>query len=158
MISPLVGAALPYAGVKLYFACLPAGTLIDTPTGAAAIETVQAGDWVVGFEGRAVQVLQKHAYLENPGTVFLRVHFDDGAVVDLCRMHRVNGVRARDLHVGDSVAGRQVTGIEARRGETRSYDLLTEDRGYRIQRVPVNSMIEEMNTAAGAGLRSVPAK
>ena len=44
--------------------------------------------------------------------------------------------------------------MEFRRGETHSYDLLTEDAGYRINGVPVNSMIEEM-VAAAAGRRSV---
>jgi hypothetical protein len=155
MIGPLVGAALPYAGVKLYFACIPEHTLIDTPSGATAIETVQPGDSVIGFDGKPVRVLQKHSYLEKTETVFLRVYFDDNASVDLCRMHRVNGVRARDLEVGQSIAGRHVTGIESRRGEKRSYDLLTEDSGYRISGVPVNSMIEEMNTAAATGMRSV---
>ena len=38
---------------------------------------------------------------------------------------------------------------------TKSYDLLTEDAGYQIQGIPVNSMIEEMHAAA-SGMRSVP--
>jgi len=99
--------------------------------------------------------LQKHAYLEKAETVFLRITFADGAAVDLCGMHRVDGIRARRIHIGQTIAGRKVTGIESRRGETRSYDLLTEDAGYRIDGVPVNSMIEEMVAAAASGMRSV---
>ena len=38
--------------------------------------------------------------------------------------------------------------VEKYGGVQRSYDLLTTDRGYRINGVPVNSMIEEMLDAA----------
>ena len=102
-----------------------------------------------------MRILQKHSYLEDPETIFLRISFADGASVDLCGMHRVAGIRAREIQLGQTIAGRQVTGIESRRGETRSYDLLTEDAGYRIHGVPVNSMIEEMHKAAASGMRSV---
>jgi hypothetical protein len=44
--------------------------------------------------------------------------------------------------------------ITARTGENKSYDLLTEDAGYQIHGVPVNSMIEEMHAAA-AGMQAV---
>lgn len=151
MIGPLVGAAMPFAGVKLAFSCIPERTLVDTPSGPKPIEKLEAGDAVVGFSGKPVLILQKHSYLENPETVFLQVTFVGGNAVDLCGMHRLAGIRARDIRVGQTVAGRKVTGVESRRGETHSYDLLTEDAGYRIQGVPVNSMIEEMNAAATSG-------
>ncbi len=70
-------------------------------------------------------------------------------------MHRLAGVRARNLRIGQTIAGRKVAAIASHRGETHSYDLLTEDAGYQIHGVPVNSMIEEMNTAAASGMRSV---
>jgi hypothetical protein len=155
MIAPLVSAALPYAGLKISFACIPEYTLVDTPSGQRPIETLEAGERVIGFAGKPVLILQKHAYLENPETIFLRITFADGAAVNLCGMHRVDGIRARKIHIGQTIAGRKVTGIESRRGETHSYDLLTEDAGYRIDGVPVNSMIEEMVAAAAAGKRSV---
>ncbi len=148
---------MPYAGVKLAFACIPEQTRVDTPSGPRAIEDLEAGDLVVGFSGQPVRVLQKHAYLENPETVFLRITFTDGAAVDLCGLHRLAGVRARDLRVGQTIAGHKVAAVEARRGETRSFDLLTEDAGYQIQGVPVNSMIEEMNRAA-AGRAKLPSQ
>jgi hypothetical protein len=147
----LIGAALPYAGIKMYFACLPEQTRIDTPSGPRAIEFLEAGDSVIGYGGRPVRILQKQCYLESPETVFLRITFADGASVDLCRMHRLAGMRARDIQIGETVAGRQVTSIDSYRGKTRSYDLLTEDRGYQIQGVSVNSMIAEMQTAAVSG-------
>jgi hypothetical protein len=39
-----------------------------------------------------------------------------------------------------------VTGIAVFGGINRSYDLLTEDGGYRMAGVPVNSMIPELNS------------
>ena len=119
------------------------------------IEKLEAGDWVIGFSGKPVRILQKHSYMEKPQSVFLRVTFADGAAVDLCGMHRLAGVRARELRIGQTIAGRKVAAIASHSGETHSYDLLTEDAGYQIHGVPVNSMIEEMNTAAASGMRSV---
>jgi hypothetical protein len=155
MIGPLVGAALPYAGVKLMFACIPEHTSVDTPVGRRPIEQFEAGDTVIGFSGKPVRILQKHSYLEDPGTVFLHITFAGGAAVDLCGMHRVAGIRARGIRIGQRIAGRQVIRIESHRGENHSFDLLTEDAGYQIDGVPVNSMIEEMRVAAASGLRSV---
>jgi len=155
MIGPLVNMALPFAGVKLAMACIPENTAIDTPSGGRPIELLQAGDSVIGFSGKPVRILQKHSYLENPETIFLHITFSEGATVDLCGMHRIGGVRAQNIRVGQSVAGRKVASIETRKGETRSYDLLTEDKGYQINGIPVNSMIEEMHAAAASGMRSV---
>jgi len=148
LVGPLVGAALPLAGVKLAFACIPEQTLVDTPSGPRAIERLEAGDWVTGYSGKPVQIQQKHCYLESPATVFLRIGFDNGAAVDLCGMHRLAGIRAGDLRVGQTVAGHRIRRIDARRGVTRSFDLLTSDQGYQIGGLPVNSMIAEMLAAA----------
>jgi len=148
MLGPLVGAALPYAGVKLMFSCIPEHTKIDTPAGPRAIEQFEPGDQVIGFSGKPVRILQKHSYLEDPATVFLHITFAGGASVDLCGMHRVAGIRARGIRVGQEIAGRQVVAIASRCGETHSFDLLTEDSGYQIHGLPVNSMIEEMQEAA----------
>lgn len=148
---------MPFAGIKMTFACIPEHTLVDTPFGPQPIEMLEAGDSVIGFSGKPTVILQKHCYLENPKTVFLRVTFSDGAAVDLCGMHRLAGIQARHIQTGHTIAGRQVTSIESRRGTTHSYDLLTQDAGYQIHGVPVNSMIEEMNTAAsGRASRSRP--
>jgi hypothetical protein len=153
LIGSLISAALPYAGLKLYFACIPERTPIDTPSGPRPIEQLKPGDMVTGFNGKPVRILQKHSYLENPSTVFLRITFANGAKVDLCEMHRLAGIRARDIQAGQTIGGHKVTGRESRSGETNSYDLLTEDAGYRIHGMPVNSMIEEMNTAAASRTR-----
>lgn len=148
LLFPVVRAALPFAGVKLALACVPGEVMIDTPSGPRAICGIAAGDTVIGFRGLPVLVEQKHEYRENPATGFLRITFGGGEVVEVCGMHRVDGRRARDLRVGEWVAGRTVVAIAATGGYERSYDLLTGDEGYRIGGIPVNSMIEEMHAAA----------
>lgn len=137
---------------KVFFACIPEGTHVDTPNGSRPIEDIQAGDQVIGFSGKPVNVIQKHSYLEDPSVPrFYRIEFTNGSLVDLCDMHRIAGVRARDLRPGIAVAGFAVRSCSTYGGVKRSFDLLTEDAGYRIQGVPVNSMIEEMVHAAQYG-------
>ncbi len=147
LLGSLLNLAIPLGIAKLYYACLPEGTLIDTPDGAKAIETLKAGDIVIGFRGEPVKVLQKHGYMEDPAQTFFRVRFADGSSVELCGKHRIDGIPAEELSVQDQVDGNLVVGIEAFDGVVRSYDLLTEDEGYQVDGVPVNSMIEEMAQA-----------
>lgn len=151
LVAPLVRTALPLAGIKMAFACLPEETLIDTPTGPRSIRELNAGDVVIGYRGEPVFVQQKHIYREQLETQFLRVSFEDGASLEACGLHRVAGIRLREIKVGQVVAGRRVSALTVRTGVARSYDLMTEDEGYRINGIPVNSMIEEMHAAA-AGL------
>ena len=151
LVAPLVRTALPFAGIKMAMACLPEEAMIDTPAGARAVRDISAGDVVTGYRGHPVIVQQKHDYLEQASTVFIKVVFDDGASVEACGWHRLAGTRLHDLKIGQGVAGRRVAALSTRCGIKRSYDLLTEDEGYRIDGIPVNSMIEEMHAAA-AGL------
>lgn len=141
----------PLAATKLQFSCLPEGTKVDTPDGMRRVENLRAGDLVIGFDGETVKVLQKHSYAEDETVDFLTVVFDDGARVDLCGMHRIAGSRAKHLSAGDSVGDRMVEQVIVYQGVVRSYDLLTEDDGYRIHGVPVNSMIEEMYATSASG-------
>ena len=53
-------------------------------------------------------------------------------------MHKISGIRAKDIKVNDIISVKIYDGVEF------SYDLLTQDIGYRINGVPVNSMIPEM--------------
>ena len=155
LIAPLLNAALPLAGVKFAFSCMPEHVMVDTPNGPRRAGSVTAGDVVMGYGGQPVRVLQKHTYLESSATEFLTIRFSDGAEVEVCGMHRVAGVRARNLKPGDIVAGRRVVSVSRHSGEKRSCDLLTEDKGYRIGGVPVNSMIEEMRRAAVKGVDGI---
>lgn len=148
LIAPLVRTALPLAGIKMAFACLPEDAMIDTPTGPRCVRDISAGDVVTGYRGKPVLVQQKHIYREKPESEFLCARFEDGAGVEACGMHRVAGIRMQDLKVDQIVAGRRILTITSRRGIPISCDLMTEDEGYRISGLPVNSMIEEMHAAA----------
>ena len=135
------------AAVKMFFLCIPERTKIDTPNGRIAIEDLEAGDVVNGYGNKPVSITQKHEYKENPELKrFLKIYFDDGDTIDICDMHKIKGIRSREYNVGDSLNGKEIVNIKWYDGVTRSYDLLTDDKGYRISGIPVNSMIEEMNS------------
>jgi len=153
VIGGVVRTAASLAPAKLALACLPEGTAIDTPDGPKAVENLVAGDLVIGFEGTPVKILQVHNYLEDSTAErFRTVEFTNGAKVDLCDKHRIQGVRAEDLTAGSSLAsGEIVQSVTIYSGVERSYDLLTEDAGYQINSVPVNSMIEELIETAQTG-------
>ena len=126
-------------GLKIWLKCVPKGTKIDSTDGKIAIEDIKPGDVVIGYDGEPVKVLQKHEYLEDSSKKrFYKVKFNNGSVVDVCDMHRIKGVRAKDIT--EDVESKEIYG-----GVEFSYDLLTEDLGYRINGIPVNSMIVEMS-------------
>jgi len=147
-IGSIVGGALAgkVLGAKATFLCIPEGELIDTPEGQVAIEDIRSGDSVIGFSGEPVKVLIKHEYAENPEAErFHRFYLDNGKDFSVCDMHRIEGERSMDYNVGNSFKGGEVIeAIAVYGGVTRSYDLLTEDIGYRMSGVAVNSMIEEL--------------
>lgn len=147
-IGNIVGGALAgkVLGAKATFLCIPEGELIDTPEGQVAIEDIRSGDSVIGFSGEPVKVLIKHEYAENPEAErFHRFYLDNGEDFSVCDMHRIEGERSMDYNVGNSFKGGEVIeAIAVYGGVTRSYDLLTEDIGYRMSGVAVNSMIEEL--------------
>jgi hypothetical protein len=142
-LGSILGGAL---STKVLFKCIPEGELIDTPEGQVAIEDIRSGDSVIGFSGKPVKVLIKHEYAENPEAErFHRFYLDNGENFSVCDMHRIEGERSMDYNVGNSFKGGEVIeAIEVYGGVTRSYDLLTEDIGYRMSGVSVNSMIEEL--------------
>ena len=141
----LIGAALSLGLVKLQFGCLPQGTLIDTAKGPVKIETLKSGDTVIGFHGAPVQITQIHQYREDPATSrYVTVYFSNGSSLSASPRHRIDGVPASTLQSGDTCGSLTVMRIGTLQGVSRSFDLLTEDPGYRIGGIPVNSMIEEM--------------
>jgi hypothetical protein len=148
----LVGLALSSCGLlgtalmaKAHFGCIPQGVQIDTPHGPVEIENLKSGDAILGFEGKPVYITQIHQYREDPVTSrYLAVHFANGSQVTTSLRHRIAGIPAVDLKVGDICDSQTVSRIEPVHGVERSFDLLTEDAGYRITGIPVNSMIEEM--------------
>ncbi|MDA0813612.1 MAG: hypothetical protein O3C21_14630 [Verrucomicrobia bacterium] len=146
LINTVLGVGLQAAQVKLLYKCVPEGMAIDTPDGPRNIEQLRVGDAVIGYNGAPVRILQKHEYLETDAAKrFMRVTFDGKSEVRVCDMHRIGGKRAMDLQPGDSIDGHVVSETVRYGGVAVSYDLLTEDAGYRINGIQVNSMIEEMS-------------
>lgn len=137
--SSMVGTVV---GAKISGACIPKGTCIDTLELPVAIENIKPGDVIIGYDGIPVKVMQKHEYLEDPTVErFYEIIVKDGDVerkVNCCDMHRIFGTRAKDIEVSNIINTRVYGGVEF------SYDLVTEDAGYRINGIPVNSMVEEM--------------
>jgi len=128
---------------KIYAMCIPKGTRIDAIGGNIKIEDIRPGDMIMGYDGYPVKVLHKHEYLEDPSVKrWYEIEFSDGAKVNTCDMHKINGVRAKDI-TENIISKKVYSGVEL------SYDILTEDSGYRINGVPVNSMIPDMGKAVG---------
>jgi hypothetical protein len=137
--SNMLGTAV--TAYKIYVMCIPKGTKIDAIVDGIKIEDIRPGDMIMGYDGYPVKVLHKHEYLEDPSVKrWYEIEFSDGAKVNTCDMHKINGVRAKDIT--ENVISKKVySGVEL------SYDILTEDSGYRINGVPVNSMIPDMGKA-----------
>lgn len=141
----LIGTALGLGLAKLQFGCLPEGSLIDTASGPVKIESLKSGDLIHGFNGGLVRITQIHQYQEDPArSRYLSISFDNGSTINASPRHRIHHVPASSFAVGDRCGAHTVTRIESVHGVSRSFDLLTEDEGYRIGGIPVNSMIEEM--------------
>ena len=139
--------AQAYGGYKMAGgpSCIPEGIVIDMSDGSQTpIEEINAGDFVVGMDGKEVEVLQAHQYKQIPSAQFVTVTFDGGSKVDCSHDHMINDKRAEDYKLQDKIGDREVTGIVFYQGVRRSYDLITTTGGYRIEGIPVNTMIPEM--------------
>jgi hypothetical protein len=147
LVAQLGGA---YQSTKTTFLCVPEGERVDTPEGSRRIEEIRAGDKVIGYRGESVDVQMKHEYQENPGAMrFFRFTLDNGRHFAVCDNHRIEGIRAKDWNVGDTMgAHNTITHITRFDGVHRSYDLVTPDGGYRMAAVKVNSMVEELALTA----------
>ncbi len=126
---------------KMFLFCIPQRTWIDLVDGKKLIEDIKPGDTVIGYNGTPVKVLQKHEYLEDPSVKrFCKIIFKERnkeREVNTCDMHKIKGIRAKDIT-------ENVISKEMYSGVKFSYDILTEDQGYRINGIPVNSMIQEL--------------
>ncbi len=131
--------------LKLQFGCVPQGVSIDTAAGPVRIENLKTGDTLIGYNGSQTRITQIHQYQEDPATSrYVSVSFSNGATVSVSAHHRIAGTPAAQLRIGDTCGSDTVTAIGEMHGVSRSFDLLTEDPGYRIGGIPVNSMIAEM--------------
>jgi hypothetical protein len=125
--------------------CIPKGITIDMADGnKVPIEKIEAGDLVIGMDGKEAEVLQAHGYKQAPDAKFVTITFDDGSKVNCSHDHMVNDKRARKYKLNDKIGRHKVTDVIFYSGVTRSYDLLTTTGGYRINGIPVNTMIPEL--------------
>lgn len=110
--------------------CLAAGTLIDTPRGAVAVETLRVGDpvWTVNRAGeRVAATILQTARVPVPAThQVVHVTLSDGRELWASPNHpSADGRLLRELKVGDRLDGARVTSVERLPyGGTATYDLL----------------------------------
>jgi len=125
--------------------CIPKGTTIDMADGnKVPIEKIEAGDLVIGMDGRKTEVQQIHQYKQTPNAKFVTVTFDNGSKVNCSHDHMINNKRARNYMLNDKIGSRKVTNVVFYMGVKRSYDIITTTGGYRVEGIPVNTMIPEM--------------
>jgi hypothetical protein len=119
------------------FVCLSAGTLIDTPNGAIAVENLKVGDavWTQDSNGlRVASTILKTSKVPVPqGHIFVHVVLQTGRELWASPGHpTADGRFIGDLVVGDYLNGTLITKIEnLASNQPYTYDLLPAgDTGY----------------------------
>ncbi len=139
------GALAGGAGAaKLTFLCIPEGTVIDCADGQKPVEAVRAGDVVYDKDNQLVIVKWKYEFDEEPTEDrFIELTFETGVKVTVCDLHKIGGIRAKDLVIGD----KGLVFKEFVPMAVRSYDLLTssQDGSYRSNGIGIDSMIPELH-------------
>ena len=151
ILGPAIGGvvakglgAIFSAGSSLALSCMPGDQCIDTPTGPKAIKDLKGGDSVIGYDGEVAFIAQACSWNQNPLRTFLTITREDGSSFTVCDDHKIMGIPAMEWVEGAELAGSLIKSIEASTGLLTSYDILTNQGGYRINGIPVNSMIPEI--------------
>ena len=146
LITTAAGAYLTYKAMGgVVGGCIPKGTTIDMSDGKQTpIEKIEVGDLVIGMDGKEVEVQQVHQYKQTPYGKFVTVTFGNDSKVNCSYDHMINGKRAGDYTYHDRIGSRKVSSIVFYMGVERSYDIITTTGGYRIEGIPVNTMIPEV--------------
>jgi hypothetical protein len=124
--------------------CMPGDQCIDTPTGPKAIKDLKGGDSVIGYDGDVAFIAQACSWNQNPLRTFLTITREDCSSFTVCDDHKIMGIPAMEWVEGAELAGSLIKSIEESTGLLTSYDILTNQGGYRINGIPVNSMIPEI--------------
>ena len=151
VLGPALGAAAT-KGISSIFtligipplSCMPGDQCIDTPNGPKAVKELKGGDAVIGYNGEVAYIAQACSWNQDPLRVFLKITREDGSSFTVCDDHKVMGIPAMEWVEGVELAGSRITAIEKITGLLTSYDILTNQGGYRINGIPVNSMIPEI--------------
>ena len=133
---------------KMLMACMPGYQCIDTPSGPKAVKDLKGGDSVIGYDGNEAFIVQACSWNQDPTRTFLTITREDGSAFTVCDNHKILGIPAMEWTEGSDMGGSRIKSITASNGLLTSYDILTNQGGYRIAGVPVNSMIPEMNRLA----------
>jgi len=147
----IAGAAAPFVikGAAILFtlplpSCMPGDQCIDTPTGPKPVKDLKGGDVVIGYDGNQAFIVQACSWNQDPTRTFLTITREDGTAFTVCDDHKILGIPAMEWTEGADMAGSRIASITASNGLLTSYDILTNQGGYRIAGVPVNSMIPEI--------------
>jgi hypothetical protein len=143
VIGKGLGAIFSF-GASLATSCMPGDQCIDTPTGPKAIKDLKGGDSVIGYDGEVAFIAQACSWNQNPLRTFLTITREDGSSFTVCDDHKIMGIPAMEWVEGAELAGSLIKSIEESTGLLTSYDILTNQGGYRINGIPVNSMIPEI--------------
>ena len=138
--------------------CMPGDQCIDTPSGPVEIQNIKGGDIVIGYNGQPAYVAQVSSWSQDPFRAFFTFTFEDGSKFTVCDDHKILNIPAMEWAEGAEMGGRKIVKIETSTGHTTSYDLMTNQGGYQINGVPVNSMIPEIILAAAKHVASVNEK
>lgn len=133
---------------KIMFSCIPGDQCIDTPSGPKAVKDLKGGDAVIGYDGEEAVIVQACSWNQDPTRTFLTITREDGSAFTVCDTHKILGIPAMEWAEGADMGGSRIKSITASTGLLTSYDILTNQGGYRIAGVPVNSMIPEMSMMA----------
>jgi len=151
ILGPAIGGvigkglgAIFTSGASLALSCMPGDQCIDTPTGPKAIKDLKGGDSVIGYDGEVAFIAQACSWNQNPLRTFLTITREDGSSFTVCDDHKIMGIPAMEWVEGAELAGSLIKSIEETTGLLTSYDILTNQGGYRINGIPVNSMIPEI--------------
>ena len=144
-------AALPFlakgAGALFGFpmpSCMPGTQCIDTPNGPKPVKDLKGGDAVIGYNGEEAFIVQACSWNQDPTRTFLTITREDGSAFTVCDDHKILGIPAMEWAEGADMAGSRIKSITASSGLLTSYDIMTNQGGYQIAGVPVNSMIPEI--------------
>jgi hypothetical protein len=113
--------------------CFAAGTPVDTPSGLRAIETLQRGDLVYGFDvQRGERTMERVLEVERKLTAggLVRMRLGDGSFVDVTPEHPVWTEDGGFVRVAELASGDKLLTAGGKRAELTSLESLATEDGW----------------------------